>query len=62
MSELDQLLRVSFSNFIITPIKKDTFKESKVSYKLNEPWRGFIESNDFVCDGNIRQSSNLFRA
>jgi hypothetical protein len=49
MSELDELLKMFFSNFIIEPIKKDTFKESKVSYKLNEPWKGFIESNDFVC-------------
>lgn len=49
MSELDQLLKIFFSNFIIEPIKKDTFKGSKVSYKLNEPWKGFIESNDFVC-------------
>ena len=49
MSELDQLLKLFFSNFIIEPIKKDTFKGSKVSYKLNEPWKGFIESNDFVC-------------
>ena len=37
MSELDQLLKIFFSNFIIEPIKKDTFKGSKVSYKLNEP-------------------------
>ncbi len=49
MNELNQLLKIFFSNFIIEPIKKDTFKGSKVSYKLNEPWKGFIESNDFVC-------------
>ena len=49
MSELDQLLKIFFSNSIITPIKKDTFKGSRVSYKLNEPWKGFIESNNFVC-------------
>lgn len=49
MNGLNQLLKIFFSNFIIEPIKKDTFKGSKVSYKLNEPWKGFIESNDFVC-------------
>ena len=48
MSELGQLLKIFFSNFIITPIKKIPLRGSKVSYKLNEPWRGFIESNNFV--------------
>lgn len=48
MNELDQLLRIFFSNFIIEPVSNDSFKGSKVSYKLNEPWKGFVESNDFV--------------
>ncbi|NCU38936.1 hypothetical protein EOL96_07875 [Candidatus Saccharibacteria bacterium] len=48
MEAMDKLLRIFFSNFTITPIKDGTFKGSTVTGKLNEPWNGFVESNDFV--------------
>ncbi len=48
MKAMDALLRIFFSNFTIHPIKDDSFKGSKVTYKLNEPWQGFIDSDDFV--------------
>jgi site-specific DNA recombinase len=49
MKTMDALLRVFFSNFTIHPVKDDKFKGSKVTYKLNEPWQGFIDNDDFVC-------------
>lgn len=48
MDALDQLLKIFFSNFIIEPAEEGTFKGSQVTYKLNEPWEGFVKSNDFV--------------
>ena len=30
------------------PTEKDFRRGSKVTYKLNEPWEGFVKSNDFV--------------
>jgi DNA invertase Pin-like site-specific DNA recombinase len=48
MKVMDALLRIFFSNFTIIPAAKDNFKGSTVSYKLNEPWKGFVDANDFV--------------
>ena len=48
MKTMDALLRIFFSNFTITPVKDDTFKGSIVTYKLNEPWQGFVDDDDFV--------------
>ncbi len=48
MKAMDSLLRIFFSNFTIQPVQNGTFKGSKVAYKLNEPWNGFVENNDFV--------------
>lgn len=48
MKAMDALLRSFFSNFTITPITDGSFKGSSVSYKLNEPWKGFVENGDFV--------------
>ncbi len=33
---------------ILEPVQKGTFKGSKVVYKLNEPWKGFVDSVNFV--------------
>lgn len=46
---MDALLRIFFYNFTITPANKDFRQGSEVSYKLNEPWNGFVENDDFVC-------------
>lgn len=48
MKAMDELLRTFFSNFTITPVQEGTFKGSKVTYKLNEPWDGFVNDDDFV--------------
>lgn len=48
MKAMDVLLRIFFSNFTITPNGKDFRKGSTVSYKLKEPYEGFLKSNDFV--------------
>lgn len=48
MKVMDSLLRVFFSNFTITATNGDFRQGSQVSYKLNEPWKGFIENGDFV--------------
>jgi len=48
LNSLDTLLRIFFSNFTITDTGKDFRKGSRVSYKLNEPYNGFVESGDFV--------------
>lgn len=48
MKAMDQLLRIFFSNFTIVPGEKDFRKGSTVTYKLNEPYEGFVKSNDFV--------------
>ena len=48
MKVMDGLLRIFFSNFTITATQKDFRKGSEVSYILNEPWEGFVKSNEFV--------------
>ena len=48
MKVMNALLRIFFSNFTITPSGKDFRKGSEVSYKLNEPYEGFVQNGDFV--------------
>lgn len=48
MKAMDTLLRIFFSNFIITPGENGFRKGSTVTYKLNEPWKGFVENGNFV--------------
>ena len=48
MKAMDSLLRTFFSNFTIIPPTDGTFKGSAVSYKLNEPWAGFVNNKNFV--------------
>jgi NADH dehydrogenase/NADH:ubiquinone oxidoreductase subunit G len=48
MKAMDALLRIFFSNFTIIPSEDGKFRGTTVSYKLNEPWKGFIDANDFV--------------
>lgn len=58
MKAMDSLLRIFFSNFTIEPVQNGTFKGSKVVYKLNEPWAGFVNSENFV-HGAGQASSTL---
>lgn len=61
MKTMDALLRIFFSNFTIHPAAKGTFKGSTVTYKLNEPWEGFVNANDFVLGaGEETQTLDLF--
>lgn len=48
METMDTLIRIFFSNFIIHPATKGTFKGATVSYELKEPWKGFVDNGDFV--------------
>lgn len=48
MKTMDAFLRIFFSNFTIHPVKDGAFKGSEVTYKLKEPWEGFLSANDFV--------------
>ncbi len=58
MKAMDELLRIFFSNFTITPVQDGTYKGSKVTYKLNEPWDGFVNDDDFV-DGAGEETLTL---
>lgn len=49
MSDTDAILKIFFSNFVITTTKSGTFKESEVVYKLNEPYEEFVKNDNFVC-------------
>lgn len=48
MKVMDELLRIFFSNFTITPGKNGFRKGSTAAIKLNEPWERFVIDNDFV--------------
>jgi len=48
MKQMDAFIRTFFSNFTITASNNSFAKGSQVSYKLNEPYEGFVKSNDFV--------------
>ncbi len=48
MRAMNTLLKFFFSNFTVQPDSDGTYKGSSVTFKLKEPWNGFLESNDFV--------------
>ncbi len=48
MQVLDELLRKFFSNFTVKLTGVGKKQRSEVTHKLNEPWNGFVESNEFV--------------
>ena len=48
MKAMDQVLREFFSNFTITDQGRGSEQRYKVSYYLNEPWLGFVKSDEFV--------------
>ena len=61
MKTMDALLRIFFSNFTIHPVKDGTFKGSKVTYILNEPWEGFTDNGDFVLGAPGGKKFSLFK-
>lgn len=48
MKAMDTLLGIFFSNFTIITTGKSFVRGSQMSYKLNEPYEGFVSTNDFV--------------
>ena len=48
MKAMDALLRIFFSNFTITAEESDFKQGLTVSYKLNEPYEGFVKNGNFV--------------
>ncbi len=48
MKTMDSLLRIFFSNFTIEPVQNGTFKGPRVTYKLKEPWAGFLKDGKLV--------------
>lgn len=48
MKQMDEFIRIFFSNFIITAGEKDFRKGSTVTFKLKEPWVGFLQDDNFV--------------
>lgn len=45
---LDGILRIFFSNYTIKRYGTGKQQRYEITHKLNEPWEGFIKSNDFV--------------
>lgn len=62
MKTMDTLLRIFFSNFTIIPAVKGSFRGSKVLYELKEPWKGFVDTNDFVRGADLQNLLKLFGA
>jgi len=48
MATMDALLRKFFSNFTVTGSGGRFLQGSKVSYELKEPWKGFLDNDEFV--------------
>lgn len=48
MEAMDAVLRIFFSNFTITPGSINFKQGSQVTYKLKEPWNGFLSANNFA--------------
>lgn len=46
---IDGILKKFFSNFTIKSFGRGKQQRCEVSYKLKEPWVGFLENNDFDC-------------
>jgi DNA invertase Pin-like site-specific DNA recombinase len=57
MEAMDALLRIFFSNFTIIATGKDFRQGSKVTYKLKEPWEGFLKDGKFVSGAGEGNSS-----
>lgn len=57
---MDTLLYIFCSDFTIKADDGKFDKGSKKSYKLNEPYNGFIENSDFILGGCVRHSSDPF--
>ena len=49
MALLDQILRKFFSNFTVKQYGVGKQQRWEIDYKLNEPYEGFVNSNDFDC-------------
>lgn len=45
---LDSILRIFFSNYTVKRTGTGKQQRYEIVHKLNEPWDGFIKSNDFV--------------
>jgi|JI10StandDraft_1071094.scaffolds.fasta_scaffold125674_2 DNA invertase Pin-like site-specific DNA recombinase len=45
---MNNLIKYFFSNFIVKAEGKGKQQRYEISYKLKEPWDGFLKSNDFV--------------
>ena len=61
MKVMDALLRIFFSNFIIVPGENGFRKGVKVAITLNEPWEGFVRTDNFVRGaGTGTQTRGLF--
>lgn len=48
MEAMDTVLRKFFSNFTIKDLGRGAEQRYEITYKLNEPWDGFIKSGNFV--------------
>jgi DNA invertase Pin-like site-specific DNA recombinase len=48
MELLDQVIKKFFSNFTIKQLGRGKEQRWDITYKLKEPWQGFLESNNFV--------------
>lgn len=48
MAVMDALLRKFFSNFTVTGHNGKFLQGSSVSYELKEPWKGFLNDDEFV--------------
>ena len=44
---LDNVLRIFFSNYTVKRTGTGKQQRYEITHKLNEPWYGFIKSNDF---------------
>ena len=48
MKAMDKILRKFFSNFTITDLGRGAGQRYDISYYLNEPWLGFVKSDELV--------------
>lgn len=44
----DSVVRVFFSNFVVKAVGSGKQQRCDITHKLNEPWEGFVKSNNFV--------------
>lgn len=48
MGQIDEILRIFFSNFTVKQSGAGKQQRCEIAYKLNEPWKGFVANNDFL--------------